>query len=85
MSRKWRIRLSALATLALAIWGSATPRTAEASAMLCPENIEVSSCNDIPPWIYSACDGCFRPVTCGQFFNIETMQYYWAAGCEFES
>ena len=56
------------------------PKAEARSALLCPDAVIVSRCNDIPPSLSDACTACGRAVICTE----PPQQNYAIAGCEFD-
>lgn len=86
MLPKMRLKAAALLIVGLGSLMLTDPEPAIAVPMrACPERVHVESCNDIPGWVYAECAACNRPVTCYWYYDVNEQQYYWAAGCEFDS
>lgn len=74
MSPRLQIQLALVLVLGAATQLIVPPAAEARSALLCPTNVAVSSCNDIPWDLQEQCTGCGRGVICTGS----------VAGCEFD-
>jgi hypothetical protein len=88
MTRQGKLRLKLLTVSLMAVATfSHSAEAAAKSAMSCPENVVVDSCDAIPGWLYAACAGCNRPVGCSGPGLLPPLyeEVGYVAGCEFET